>query len=251
MNIVNPFFASPISTHKAHSSITENLGLAETVNLAKNAIPKSSIEQWTGTSSTTVMSQKSVTDALSGKFDKTGGSIDGEIIASQVIKSTGRIAVANPNGFSGLDLIGEKHDVIFETNGKEQPYIAIRDKISGGVSLVTIPKKSGTMSLLSDVNEKGSKNTARNTPNGWWKCGDTGRLIQQGFVIRTGRKTQVFFPTEFPDNCYGVSVSLTNDVAELTSSATNIRATNVSSTGFTYESADWPEHTASWIAIGY
>ncbi|MDE9459349.1 phage tail protein [Xenorhabdus bovienii] len=229
----------------------ENLGLAETVNLAKNAIPKSSIEQWTGTSSTTVMSQKSVTDALSGKFDKTGGSIDGEIIASQVIKSTGRIAVANPNGFSGLDLIGEKHDVIFETNGKEQPYIAIRDKISGGVSLVTIPKKSGTMSLLSDVNEKGSKNTARNTPNGWWKCGDTGRLIQQGFVIRTGRKTQVFFPTEFPDNCYGVSVSLTNDVAELTSSATNIRATNVSSTGFTYESADWPEHTASWIAIGY
>ncbi|WP_275386617.1 hypothetical protein [Xenorhabdus bovienii] len=41
MNIVNPFFASPISTHKAHSSITENLGLAETVNLAKNAVPNS------------------------------------------------------------------------------------------------------------------------------------------------------------------------------------------------------------------
>ncbi|MDE1493306.1 hypothetical protein KKI96_21695, partial [Xenorhabdus bovienii] len=46
MNIVNPFFASPISTHKAHSSITENLGLAETKKQAENALPKNSTQSF-------------------------------------------------------------------------------------------------------------------------------------------------------------------------------------------------------------
>ncbi|PHM77923.1 tail fiber protein [Xenorhabdus cabanillasii JM26] len=148
------------------------------------------IAQQTGFAEDKIISQKGVTDALNGKFDKTGGYVNGEVIASQAIKSAGRIAVANPNGFSGLDLIGEHYDVIFETNGEEEPYLAIRDKVREGTNYVTIPRKSGTMALLSDMDEKVSKcfGIAQK-----WVDVTAQRAIDTTYTNDTGRPIAVIF----------------------------------------------------------
>ncbi|WP_155271590.1 phage tail protein, partial [Xenorhabdus bovienii] len=53
----------------------DNLGLTGTVDLAKNAVPKSAITQHSGNSPDHVMSQNTVTNFLKGKFDKSGGQI--------------------------------------------------------------------------------------------------------------------------------------------------------------------------------
>ncbi|CDM88153.1 hypothetical protein [Xenorhabdus bovienii] len=53
----------------------DNLGLTGTVDLAKNAVPKSAITQHSGNSADHVMSQNTVTNFLNGKFDKSGGQI--------------------------------------------------------------------------------------------------------------------------------------------------------------------------------
>ncbi|WP_196245202.1 phage tail protein, partial [Xenorhabdus bovienii] len=53
----------------------ENLGLANTVELAQNAVPKSAITQYSGNSLNHVMSQSIATKFFNEKLDKTGGQI--------------------------------------------------------------------------------------------------------------------------------------------------------------------------------
>ncbi|EMQ4857618.1 hypothetical protein AAIB78_002257 [Morganella morganii] len=206
-----------------------------------------SIVQATGQSLTSVMSQKSVTDEMNKKFDKTGGDINGGITASGAIKSQGRLSVENDNGFSGLDLIGGSYDVVIDTNGKGVPYVAIRDKASGNTYQIALPLKSGTAALLSDI----AKNTADKSASGWWKCADTGVIFQWGVVTRTGRKTHVNYPIPFPSACRAVTATLCNNIDQATTSTANIRTTSVTRTGFDYESNDWQEGEASWISVGY
>ncbi|MEG0278076.1 MAG: hypothetical protein RR686_02245 [Morganella sp. (in: enterobacteria)] len=62
----------------------ENLGLGEAA--------KSGLVQTTGTSTTNVMSQKSVTDELNKKFDKTGGKITGRV---DIAPASGRALTVN------------------------------------------------------------------------------------------------------------------------------------------------------------
>lgn len=180
-------------------------------------------------------------------FPLTGGDIDGGITASGAIKSKGRLSVENPNGFSGLDLIGDSYDVVIDTNGKGVPYVAIRDKASGNTYQVALPLKSGTAALLSDI----AKNTADKSASGWWKCADTGVIFQWGVVTRTGRKTHVNYPIPFPSACRAVTATLCNNIDQATTSTANIRTTSITRTGFDYESNDWQEGEASWIAMGY
>ncbi|WP_446470466.1 phage tail-collar fiber domain-containing protein [Xenorhabdus stockiae] len=56
-------------------AFVENLGLANTVELAQNAVPKTAITQYSGDSPNHVMSQSTATKFLNEKLDKTGGQI--------------------------------------------------------------------------------------------------------------------------------------------------------------------------------
>ncbi|WP_431739871.1 gp53-like domain-containing protein [Morganella morganii] len=66
---------------------------------------------------------------------------------------------------------------------------------------IYLPFKAGEAPLKAEVDaelaKKGNKNTALNAENGWWKCGDTGKIIQHGRAI--GKNGDViYYPIPFP-----------------------------------------------------
>jgi|AGFT01.1.fsa_nt_gi hypothetical protein len=94
-------------------------------------------------------------------------------------------------------------------------------------------------------------NTASKAASGWYKDTNTGIIFQWGTVNRTNYATPVTFPIAFPSICVGVSATLRNYIDNISSSTFNIRAVNVSRTGFQYGSGGASENQAFWLAIGY
>lgn len=94
-------------------------------------------------------------------------------------------------------------------------------------------------------------NTASKAASGWYKDTNTGMIFQWGTVNRTNYSTPVTFPIAFPSVCVGVSATLRNYINDISSSTFNIRAVNVSRTGFQYGSGGTSESQAFWFAIGY
>jgi hypothetical protein len=100
--------------------------------------------------------------------------------------------------------------------------------------------------------------TTRNPPSiadispgiGWWQDNSSGFIIQVGIVNRADYSTGVTFPKAFPNYCNGVFLTLCNPIGSLSTSATNIRATNASETGFVYNSGGAAEQTSFWVAFG-
>ena len=87
-----------------------------------------------------------------------------------------------------------------------------------------------------------AKNSASQGTNGWWKCADSGLIIQWGTT--TYRST--LFPITFPSVCVSVVASNGDYYRDDNNS---IRA--VSKTGFTPYNAHDTSGTMLWIAIGY
>ncbi|EMY3023657.1 phage tail protein [Salmonella enterica] len=94
-----------------------------------------------------------------------------------------------------------------------------------------------------------TKNTGSLAQTGWFKDSSTGLIIQWGEVGRTGYGTWVNFPIAFPSSCFAVFLTLSDSIANLTSSSNNIHAAARSSSGFSYL-ANGAEVSAFWLAIG-
>lgn len=101
-------------------------------------------------------------------------------------------------------------------------------------------------------NDLGTKNTASTGSRGWWKCGDTGLIIQWGEdTFSSSKRKTVTFPIAFPNALRNVMAIDTvyvdsdahNFITTLHTTWTNSQvrfATNGASIG-----------QFSWIAIGY
>lgn len=104
--------------------------------------------------------------------------------------------------------------------------------------IANFPKKSGVI---------GIENT-HSAPAGWWKCGDTGMIIQRGEFSAGGT-------TNFPISFSNASVSITTSIRGSHSRADNIFITNITATGFS-SAGKTPEGNSLsprvlYIAIGY
>lgn len=85
----------------------------------------------------------------------------------------------------------------------------------------------------SRVNARGAKNTASNAQNGWWRCGDTGRIEQQALSTSVGGQTvrTVNFPIPFPNACLNVVIAWTNANSQMDYP---VRITSWTNTGVSY-----------------
>ncbi|HGJ5877732.1 MAG TPA: hypothetical protein ACHBZ9_01260, partial [Arsenophonus nasoniae] len=138
----------------------------------------------------------------------------------QVPKSNGTLALTNnptkiaapvfqvksPSTHAYIELIAANGNTwrIGSNNNDQRSYFEKVGKFS-----IYFPEKAGTLALISDVETRGAKNTANNKNNGYWRCGDTGIIIQAATYKTSGNGTKTFnFPIPFPSQCMSAVASV-------------------------------------------
>ncbi|WFQ80728.1 hypothetical protein PXH59_06320 [Xenorhabdus sp. SF857] len=93
------------------------------------------------------------------------------------------------------------------------------------------------------------KNILVKSTTGYWRCADTGLILQWGTINRADSdSTWIQFPTLFPTEC--ANVQITVSLSGSGSSTMNVQARNRGNTGFTAIMAT-NETQCNWLAVGY
>lgn len=93
------------------------------------------------------------------------------------------------------------------------------------------------------------KNTASKQVNGWWKCADTGLIMQWGRVsVGWAGYVRVNWPIQFPNACVTVQVSITGNGGESRSNFSSVQSGTVSASG---ANIGYDKGGSYWLAIGY
>lgn len=156
------------------------------------------ISQTTGTSTTSVMSQKASTDAFQIKGDYATKSEMNVELNKKVDKANISQQLANDvNKVPSLDLLAKEL-------GRKQ---ASGDYALRGESYT----KSESDAKYQPKGNYGAKNTANKALSGWWKCGDTGVIYQWGDAkgCITADQTRNF-PIAFPNACVQIVACYAN-----------------------------------------
>lgn len=102
-----------------------------------------------------------------------------------------------------------------------------------------------------DVRGAVLKNTASLGPNGWWRCGETGRIKQWGLTLgASNNTTHRSFPIAFPNRCLSLVATRTSVFYADVSTGTN--ALVVNNAQFSVISGDFSSpDEIYWEATGY
>ncbi|CDG97724.1 putative phage tail fiber protein [Xenorhabdus bovienii str. puntauvense] len=149
----------------------DNLGLTDTVERAKNA---ASLTEWTPQIFNSDVYAKTIISGLPGA-DRT---------YLEVVN-----AVA-----------------MWQTYVGERSYTLRHPAVTGTVAIIEeLYKKSELYTVTESNNRFGYKNDAKLDQNGWWKCGDTGVILQWGYTEKKLAESSetITFSTEFPRQCFG------------------------------------------------
>ncbi|MGJ0625008.1 phage tail protein [Xenorhabdus bovienii] len=153
------------------NEFVKNLGLADTVERAKNA---ASLTEWTPQIFNSDVYAKTIISGLPGA-DRT---------YLEVVN-----AVA-----------------MWQTYVGGRSYTLRHPAKSGTVAIIEeLYKKSELYTVTESNNRFGYKNDAKLDQNGWWKCGDKGVIFQWGYTEKTLAESSetITFSTEFPHACFG------------------------------------------------
>lgn len=96
----------------------------------------------------------------------------------------------------------------------------------------------------------GAKSTANKSSSGWWKCGDTGMIIQWGItgnISRDGNKV-ITFPLAFPTICVSVTAVAARRNSDQWNNGISAESLTKTTCNFVHQSYDNSYH---WMAIGY
>ncbi|OAT39136.1 phage tail protein [Proteus myxofaciens] len=96
----------------------------------------------------------------------------------------------------------------------------------------------------------GAKSTANKSSSGWWKCGDTGMIIQwgnTGNISRDGNKV-ITFPLAFPTICVSVTSVAARRNGDQFNNGISVESLTKTTCNFVHQSYDNSYH---WMAIGY
>ncbi|WP_275390287.1 tail fiber protein [Xenorhabdus bovienii] len=179
---------------------------AETINLAKNSYPKTGgqiegkvyasndIEAtgWVGGKELwernpdggwvrAYTPQNKPTAADVGAYSK--NEVDDKYLPrySKLDTQVGPLSINNGSNWPGLVYVAENgHRIGIEGSQGKILTIWTNDPAGNRLYNLNTPQKSGTLATLDDI--VATKNTSNKEPNGWWKCGDTGLIIQWGIV---------------------------------------------------------------------
>lgn len=232
-------------------------------------LDKSAVVQATGTSTTNVMSQKSVTDALANALkdylNLTGGTLTGPLF----IRKDGPAFVISPTTEDGACYVqGRDHNnkaVWFIGNPTDGgTAIYFRNYITGaevslhanGISLNQNTYINGTLELTnySTFDARYSKiRTVLKSDNGYEKDENTGLIRQWGKTpaFGAGNGSPVKFPIPFPSKCVGVSALPIRDSASSAGSAETIYCGAPGLSGVQLYLGGTINYPVYWEAWGY
>ncbi|UPQ40708.1 hypothetical protein LV777_06915 [Providencia rettgeri] len=149
----------------------------------------------------------------------------------------GNYAPAGNYALKGESYTKAEGDTRYQAKGSYQP--------SGDYALkgdsYTKAETYSRAEVDSRVNAKGGKSTALKAANGWWKCADTGLIIQWGLATHA-KKTM--FPIAFPTACTQIVLGCNG----VTGSSGYYYKTNVS---FEVNTGGGGSTSTSYLAIGY
>ncbi|MEQ5234238.1 MULTISPECIES: gp53-like domain-containing protein [Providencia] len=147
----------------------------------------------------------------------------------------GNYAPAGNYALKGESYTKAEGDTRYQPKGSYQP--------SGNYALkgdsYTKAETYSRAEVDSRVNAKGGKSTALKAANGWWKCADTGLIIQWGLASHAAKTT---FPIAFPNACVQIVLGSNGSTA----SSGYYYKTNTS-----FEVNTGGRGSASYLAIGY
>ncbi|CDG89662.1 gp53-like domain-containing protein [Xenorhabdus bovienii] len=274
-----------------------NLGLVETVNLAKNAYPITG-----GTLNGVLKASNMVVSQGDGRQhlgltdsdgrarawiykDKGGDGIyinngydgggewllskNGELYCPGAINSYLRHTIQH-TGFGRIQFFHQntKDYILLETtqDGKGI-YFVQRNKDNKNQWVLSFPQKNGTVATTDDI--FATKNTSKKDPNGWWKCGDTGLIIQWGKWnnpykrndlggddgIPHGKNFTQNFAIPFSNTCFNIMPNITNSDMRDNINSPTITVHSFDKEKFIFQTGEhWSVTQNSfiyWFAIGY
>lgn len=180
------------------TEFVKNIGLSETVELAKGAVPNSR-----------KINGKPLTGDISlnagdvGSYAKSESDNTFLRISSNKTATVGSLLIDSKTPFPKLRF-KSKDGYILGINGSEGKLLHIYSddpKNQRRYNILT-PERSGTLAL---------QNTAIKSENGWWQCGDTGVIIQWVKVPSAQQSwIKINYPISFKNKLFGYIASMSS-----------------------------------------
>ncbi|MBQ0956919.1 phage tail protein [Serratia symbiotica] len=211
---------------------------------------------------TTAATPKSVTDALTGAKGVNLGDImtvgarypaNGSKCTTFMSNYTPHLSAAKGSAKPALEISnqGNKDAVaalLLHREGDFATYFGLDTDNALAIGGYSLDGKRYRIYHENFTGDLSKKSTASLEPTGWFRDSDTGVIKQWGIVNRNGDTTRVTFPTQFPNACVNVQLTLRNSNAG--GSTSNVFANNEDTQGFNYITASH-EVQSFWMAIGY
>ncbi|MDE9442375.1 hypothetical protein KKJ13_12345 [Xenorhabdus bovienii] len=220
----------------------ENLGLAETKKQAENAVPNSR-----------KINGKSLTGDVNLHAGDVGAlsAFGGTIISDNKIIELKNATAGAANYIYGTDSGGNARYLlgcgagaghVSIVNARTDTHLVVGDKhasIDG--------KQLATLENIPAI----PKNTLMKSTTGYWRCADTGMILQWGTISRAGSDvTFIQFPTLFSTECVNVQMTLSLSTSASGASTINVQSRDRTQTGFTAIMGE-NETQCNWFAVGY
>lgn len=187
---------------------------------------------------------------------------------SKLDTQVGLLSINNGSNWPGLVYVAENgHRIGIEGSQGKILTIWANDPADNRLYNLQTPQKSGTLATLDDI--VATKNTSNKEPNGWWKCGDTGLIIQWGKWnnpyetndlgahngIPHGTNFTQNFAIPFSNACFNIMPNITNsDTRDVIYSPT-ITIHSFDKNKFIFQTNEhWgvvQNSSIYWLAIGY
>lgn len=177
-------------------------------------------------------------ERLNNKLDKTGGILTGSLVVPELHAQNAIYIGDNDSGFHA----NGDGSVALWIDGKQVGYFTKNEFKHFGkiISMSGLAADDGNTQFQQDGDIKGKKwngllstfmesryGKKNTTGEGWWKCGDTGLMIQWGEVSSPNK---VWFPTSFSWRCFSITFGQKNTAGWMTSPM----ADNIDKAGFSF-----------------
>lgn len=177
-------------------------------------------------------------ELLNNKLDKTGGILTGSLVVPELHAQNAIYIGDNDSGFHA----NGDGSVALWIDGKQVGYFTKNEFKHFGkiISMSGLAADDGNTQFQQDGDIKGKKwngllstfmesryGKKNTTGEGWWKCGDTGLMIQWGEVSSPNK---VWFPTSFSWRCFSITFGQKNTAGWMTSPM----ADNIDKAGFSF-----------------
>lgn len=185
-----------------------------------------------------VLTYLGLEERLDNKLDKTGGTLTGNLVVPELYTKNAVYIGDNDSGFHA----NGDGSVALWIDGKQVGYFTKNEFKHFGkiISMSGLEADDGNTQFQQDGDIKGKKwngllstfmesryGKKNTTGEGWWKCGDTGLMIQWGEVSSPNK---VWFPTSFSWRCFSITFGQKNTAGWMTSPM----ADNIDKAGFSF-----------------